>query len=45
MTSLLELNPLLNPSEIVRPEAVEFGSGTVAAGRCRMWSAAARRIR
>lgn len=31
MTSLLELTSLLNPIEIVGPEAVEFGSGTVAA--------------
>src|SRR4051794_30786071 len=31
MTSLLELTSLLNPIEIVGPEAVEFGSGAVAA--------------
>ena len=31
MTSLLELNTLINPIEILHPEAIEFGSGTVAA--------------
>jgi alcohol dehydrogenase class IV len=31
MNTLLELNTLLDPIEIVRPEAIEFGSGTVAA--------------
>src|SRR5689334_18172522 len=29
MTSLIELNTLLDPIEITRPPALEFGSGTV----------------
>ena len=31
MTTLLETPTLLDPIEITRPQALEFGSGTVAA--------------
>ena len=31
MTTLLETHTLLDPIEIARPRALEFGSGTVAA--------------